>query len=192
RLPGWNHHQRGGHPAELRAGRPARFRHAPLTRGPHQMRSSQPVPVNARRAAVALLAAAFVMAGSLAVATTASAAGPPFPSQAPGRSVYDPDGILAPATVQSAESATAALVGATGVQPLIYVERSPAALSAAQAGSKADALINQWKIGRGLLMLVDVNSNRCGGQIVLRRGTQVSESDVSDTALGSIADAVRG
>ena len=117
-------------------------------------------------AALGLLGALVLLALS---STAALAAGPPFPSPSATQSIYDPDHLLRPATLTTAETAADSLVSGAGVRPIIYVERSPEALSAAQAGRNADTLIRQWNVGPGLVMLIDVGTNGCGGHVSVRR-----------------------
>ena len=119
------------------------------------------------------------------------AAGPPFPSLSPDRSVYDADGILRPGTVSTAQTAIDTLVNTVGLWPVVYVERSPVALSAAEAGRNADALVRQWDVSRGLVMLVDVNASGCGGLVTIRRGADVDPTVATDDVLNAIADTAR-
>jgi uncharacterized membrane protein YgcG len=136
---------------------------------------------------VGLIAAVLLVGFSLA-ATRASAAGPPFPSPTANRSVYDPDSLLRAATVRTAESAADTLANAAGVRLVIYVERAPTGLSAAQAGRNAETLIRQWGVERGVVMLVDVVAKPCGGHVSLRRGPGIDAADVPDAAMSSVAD----
>jgi uncharacterized membrane protein YgcG len=143
------------------------------------------------RRAPALAAAAALVLTLLAVAASL-AAGPPFPSPRANQSIYDPDRLLRPATVTTAERAADGLVSSIGLRPIIYVERGAAALSTAQAARNAAALVSQWKIDRGLLMLVDVAPNGCGGVVTVRRGSNVDEQVATDAVLASVADTAAG
>ncbi len=127
----------------------------------------------------------------LAVAAV-GAAGPPFPSPSGTQSIYDPDHLLKPATLRTAETAADALVATAGLRPIIYVERSPAALSAAQAGRNADALVRQWAVTRGVVMLIDVGASGCGGHVTVRRGSDVDPATAGDDVLNPIADTAEG
>jgi hypothetical protein len=141
--------------------------------------------VNRRAPPVAAALAAIL---ALLGVATSFAAGPPFPSPKADQSIYDPDKVLRPATVTTAERTADGLVASIGLRPIVYVERSPAALSAAQARRNADALIRQWKIDRGLVMLIDVGANGCGGLITVRRGSGVDPAVATDAALDALAE----
>jgi uncharacterized membrane protein YgcG len=141
--------------------------------------------VSRRAPAVAAASAALL---TLVAVAAAIAAGPPFPTPNGSQSIYDPDKLLRPATVTTAERAADGLVTSIGLRPIIVVERATAALSASQAGRNADALVTQWKIERGLVMLVDVAANGCDGFVTVRRGSNVDPAVATDTALSSVAD----
>lgn len=145
-------------------------------------------PARAAASAAGVLALLGALLGALLVAATAAAGGPPFPAPNGTQSIYDPDRLLRPATVTTAERAADGLVASIDLRPIIYVERSPAALSASQAGRNADALVKQWGVTGGLVMLVDVGAKGCGGLVTVRRGSTVDPRLATDEALASVED----
>jgi uncharacterized membrane protein YgcG len=121
----------------------------------------------------AALAAAVL---ALAIASTASAEGPPFPDPENNRAVYDTAGVLDPAVVQRVESMIDGIEERTGAEVVVYTQEVPCCETTEEAEQRAIALMDQWGVGRkgfddGLVILFDLHaSDTCHGQVQLYAG----------------------
>jgi uncharacterized membrane protein YgcG len=102
-------------------------------------------------------------------------AGPPYPDPIADRTVYDYAGILSPATEAKVSSTIAAIRERTAAEVVVYTQVKPESDSESAAQADADALINQWGVGRkgfddGLAILFDVDETKCHGQVQLDAG----------------------
>jgi uncharacterized membrane protein YgcG len=130
-----------------------------------------------RRPSVRSLAAASVLAALVLpmVAVAALASGPPYPDPVSGQRVYDTAGIFDPATITAAEATIAGIQARTGAQVVVYSESVDYDLSSDDAESNAQALMDQWGVGRqgfddGLVILFEIDPSGCHGQIQLYAG----------------------
>lgn len=130
--------------------------------------------VRHRGAALAALAALVLVL--LASAPLVIAAGPPFPIPEAGRRVYDTAGVLSPAAIARTETRIRGIEAATGAQLVVYSQLVPDGTPPDEAESQAQALMDQWGVGRrgfddGLVVLLDIYAgNTCHGQVQLYAG----------------------
>ena len=116
------------------------------------------------------------LTGFLALlATPAAAAGPPFPDPEPDRAVYDEAGVFRPATITSAEETIDAIEARTGAEVVVYTQLVDYGISIEEAEGHAQALMDQWGVGRkgfddGLVILFDLDPSRVHGQVQLYGG----------------------
>src|ERR1700690_4003022 len=135
------------------------------------MHSSRRLP-SLRSVAAALVLAALLLP-SVAVAILAS--GPPYPDPVQGQRVYDTAGIFDPATISAAEATIAGIQSRTGAEVVVYSENVDYGISEEDADSNAQALMDQWGVGRqgfddGLVILFEIDPSGCHGQIQLYAG----------------------
>jgi uncharacterized membrane protein YgcG len=151
----------------------------------------------APRRAVTVLVAILVAAAWAIFAAAVAASGPTrpasiaadFPAPVAGQAAYDPQHVLKPSTLSSIESAADGVATTTRLQLVVYVERAAPGLSATQAVGNADALVKQWAIKRGGVLLLDVAANGCGGFATARRGTGIDPSAAPDARLTQVQSA---
>jgi uncharacterized membrane protein YgcG len=119
--------------------------------------------------------AAAVLAGALAAPAVAAAPGPPFPPPETDRAVYDLAGVFEAETIASAEATIDAIENRTGAEVVVYTQVVDYGISTEEADGHAQALIDQWGIGRqgfddGLVILFDLDPSREHGQVILYGG----------------------
>lgn len=131
---------------------------------------------SARRAA-RLLAAPIAAIGLLALTLApALGYGPPFPEPVAGQRVYDTAGIFSSLAISLAEQHIRDIEAASGAQVTVFSQLVPDGTSTAVAESQAQALMDQWGVGRkgfddGLVILFDIYAdNTCHGQVQLYAG----------------------
>ena len=117
---------------------------------------------------------ALLLAASLA-AGLAVAAGPPYPQPVDGQRVYDTAGVFTAGNIAQAEAQIAAIEKRTGAQIVVYTQVKPASDTPELAQQDAEALGSQWGVGRqgfddGLVILYDLDTSRCHGQVQLTAG----------------------
>jgi uncharacterized membrane protein YgcG len=103
------------------------------------------------------------------------AAGPPFPDPENDRAVYDQAGVFAPATIASAEATIDAIENRTGAEVVVYSQVVDFGISTEEADGHAQALMDQWGVGRkgfddGLVILFDLDPSLVHGQVILYGG----------------------
>ncbi len=136
----------------------------------------RPAAGSVRRAGAAAGLAFFVAALILPLlGATALAAGPPYPDPVAGQRVYDTADVFDPATIAAAEATIAGIEARTGAQVVVYSQVVGDDVSSDQAESDAQALMDQWGVGRkgfddGLVILFDLDSTKCHGQVQLYAG----------------------
>ena len=121
---------------------------------------------------------ALILLGALLgplVAAVAVAAGPPYPDPVTGQRVYDTAEIFSAATITGAEATLHAIEARTGSQVVVYSQVVDYGVTTDQASSDAQALMDQWGVGRkglddGLVILFDMDPSLCHGQIQLYAG----------------------
>lgn len=135
-------------------------------------------------ASIALLAAG---------ATTASAAGPPYPSPEIDRAVYDTAGVFRRSTIDSVEATIDAIEARTGAEIVVYTDVWPSKLGEDQTRANALALMNQWGVGRrgfddGLVILFDLDPSLIHGQVQLYAGAGYKSTFLSDAERQALFD----
>ncbi len=158
------------------------------TRAASDLRRLAPRP--GRVAGPSVLAAVVAALAAVALAATlgaaiAGAAGPPFPSPVPGQRVYDTAGAFDPATVARAEAIIAGIEQRTGAQVAVYTQPVDPSVTTAEAESQAQALMDQWGVGRkgfddGLVILYDLYPGGCHGQVELYAGAGFRSTFLTD------------
>ncbi len=126
-----------------------------------------------RRFALAVLTAlaAIAMASPIARAD----AGPPFPDPVIDRAVYDQAGVFRADTIARAEATIDAIEARTGAEVVVYSQVVDYGITTEEADSHAQALMDQWGIGRkgfddGLVILFDLDPSLVHGQVQLYGG----------------------
>ena len=102
------------------------------------------------------------------------AVGPPYPPPTTGQRIYDYAGVFAPETLVKAQAISIAIEKATGAQVVVYTQVKPD-VDTNQAESDAQALLDQWHVGRagfddGLVILFDLDESKIHGQVQLYAG----------------------
>ncbi len=125
------------------------------------------------RAIVPVLVLAALLGPSFAA--VALAGGPPYPDPVPGQRVYDTAGVFDAATIAAAEATIQAIKARTGSEVVVYTQGSDYGVTTDEANSDAQALMDQWGIGRkgfddGLVILFDLDPSNCHGQVQLYAG----------------------
>ncbi len=149
-----------------------------------------------RRLALVLPAAILVLLLAAAVnaaSPTAPPPGPPFPNPEVGRAVYDYAGILSPAAIADAEAKIDAIEERTGAEIVVYTQNSGEYPTTEETEQKAQALGEQWKVGRagfndGLVIFFDMQPNLQHGQVQLDAGTGFEDAFLSNEERQSIFD----
>jgi len=105
----------------------------------------------------------------------APAPGPPWPAPIDGVRVYDFAGVLEDATIVALGQASRRIEDRTGAQVVVYTQVKPESDTANEAEQDAISLMDAWGIGRtgiddGLLVLLDLDEERCRGQVQLYAG----------------------
>jgi uncharacterized membrane protein YgcG len=141
-----------------------------------------------RTAIAALLLSALVLP---LLAAIALASGPPYPDPVPGKRVYDTAEIFDPATIASAQATISAIEARTGAQVVVYSEIVDYGISSDDAEANAQALMDQWGVGRkgfddGLVILFEIDPSRCHGQIQLYAGPGYRAAYLSNDQRDSI------
>jgi uncharacterized membrane protein YgcG len=132
-----------------------------------------PLPSRARRA---LLVAAAIVLLVLPLAPSLVAAGPPYPDPVTGQRVYDTASALSADEIARTQTRILAIEQRTGAQAVVYTQLVEPGRTSAQADADAQALMDQWGVGRkgiddGLVILFDLYSNDpCHGQVQLYAG----------------------
>ncbi len=120
------------------------------------------------------LSAAIIALGILPA--LALAAGPPFPEPVDDQAVYDTAGVFESATIAKVEAAIDKFEADTGAEIVVYSQLVPDGESTSTAESRAQALMDQWGVGRagvddGLVILFDLGeADPCHGQVQLYAG----------------------
>ncbi len=109
------------------------------------------------------------------LAAPVSAAGPPFPPPIDGQAVYDLAHVFHRETIASAEKAIDAIEARTGAEVVVYTQLVNYGITAEEADGHAQALMDQWGVGRkgfddGLVILFDLEPSRVHGQVQLYGG----------------------
>ncbi len=141
-----------------------------------------------RASAAALLIAVAILPF---IAVIALAGGPPYPDPVPGQRVYDTAGIFRPGTIEAAAATIAGIEGRTGAQVVVYSESVDYGITSDDAASNAQALMDQWGVGRkgfddGLVILFDIDPSGCHGQIQLYAGPGYRAAYLSNDQRDSI------
>jgi uncharacterized membrane protein YgcG len=130
-----------------------------------------------RRLPVRASAAAAILGALLLpfISAIALAGGPPYPDPVSGQRVYDTAGIFSAATIDTATATIAGIQSRTGAEVVVYSESVDYGISSDDAESNAQALMDQWGVGRkgfddGLVILFDIDPSGCHGQIQLYAG----------------------
>ncbi len=138
-----------------------------------------------RRPLLAALAAAWLLGAGPTAAVLA--AGPPFPDPVPGQAVYDEAGAFREATVAQVETSIDAIEERTGAEVAVYSQLVPESTDTAEAERQAQALMDQWGVGRrgiddGLVILFDLYAdNPCHGQVQLYAGPGYASTYLSNS-----------
>ncbi len=142
------------------------------------MTDRRPIPPRriTRRVPLPLLAMVALVALAGPWVSTAAAAGPPFPSPENDRAVYDTANALKEATRAQAEQTIDGIEQRTGAEVVVYTQTVPCCQTSDEAESDAQALMDQWGVGRkgfddGLVILFNLEENdTCHGQVQLYAG----------------------
>ncbi len=118
------------------------------------------------------------VAGLLALALVPAviAAGPPFPEPVNDQAVYDTAGALEQATIAKVEAMIDTIEQRTGAEIVVYTQLVPDGVTEGEAEADAQALMDQWGVGRkgiddGLVILFDLGQDDpCHGQVQLYAG----------------------
>ncbi len=130
------------------------------------------------------LAAAVAAIGLLPA--IAAAAGPPFPDPVNDQAVYDTAGVLDAETIARVEAAIDTFEADTGAEIVVYTQLVPDGEGTSAAESRAQALLDQWGVGRagvddGLVILFDLGqADPCHGQVQLYAGPGFRETWLSN------------
>jgi hypothetical protein len=121
-----------------------------------------------------------VVGGSAALAQSESpspfAPGPPYPEPIEGISVYDYAAVLDEDTILTVEATIEAIQARSGVEVVVFSQIKPESDTLEESTQDAAALLEQWGVGRwgandGLVILFDLQPDRCHGQAQLYAGT---------------------
>jgi uncharacterized membrane protein YgcG len=105
-------------------------------------------------------------------ASSALAAGPPYPSRPADTAVRDDADVLDQAAVESLDETIVRLHDELQIDAVVYVQTKPASDTFAKAFADARALADAWAVGSGaeldgLVVLIDLDESHCHGQFVL-------------------------
>jgi uncharacterized membrane protein YgcG len=100
------------------------------------------------------------------------APGPPFPTPEKDRAVYDFAGIFSSEAIVDAEATIDRIENRTGAEVVVYTELVDYGVSTEETESRAQALIDQWGVGRrgfddGLAVFFDIDPSGEHGQVQL-------------------------
>jgi uncharacterized membrane protein YgcG len=142
-------------------------------------------------AAARLSATVVLLAFSAGVVAAASPPGPPYPEPVAGQRVYDEAGIFSEATIGAAAAMIKTIEDRTGAEVVVYTQVKPESDTPEAAQADADALGNQWHVGRkgfddGLVILFDMESNLRHGQVQLDAGSGFAASYLSNDERQSV------
>ncbi len=132
------------------------------------------------------------MALIAALATTALAAGPPFPAPVSGQAVYDPAEAIDPATAAALEGRIDAIEQRSGAEIVVYAQVKPGISEEENLGD-ARALMDEWGIGRsgfddGLVIMLGLDETRQHGRISLFGGSGFLSAYLDEGGLKRIID----
>ena len=155
-----------------------------------------------RVAAVAALRASFraaflvaVLLAALPAAVRAAdpsvPAGPPYPSPTVGRSVYDEAGVFRQSTIDQVQATISRIEARTAAGIVVYTQVKPESDTPDLAAADAQALGNQWGVGRagfddGLVILFDLDQSLVHGQVQLYAGSGFQAAYLSNDERQSI------
>ena len=120
--------------------------------------------------------------------------GPPYPDPVDGQAVYDYAGVFRPSTVAQAEGIVDAIEAQTKAEVAVYTQATGRDdITASEAEADADALMNQWGVGRagindGLVILFDLDTSLKHGQVQLYAGSGFADRYLTTDALQAIFD----
>ncbi|HET7676846.1 MAG TPA: TPM domain-containing protein [Candidatus Limnocylindrales bacterium] len=111
--------------------------------------------------------------------------GPPYPSPAADRVVYDFAGAFRPGTLAEATRIISAIEARTGAEVVVYTQVKPESDTPDAAERDAIALMDQWGVGRrgfddGLVILFDLDQSLVHGQVQLYAGPGFRASFLSN------------
>ena len=120
-------------------------------------------------------------------------AGPPFPDPVAGRYVYDQAGVFRADTIATVQAKIQEIRDRTGAEIVVYTQVVGPVVTEAQAERHAQALMDQWGVGRrgfddGLVILFDLDSTRIHGQVQLYAGPGYRAAFLSNGERQSIFD----
>jgi uncharacterized membrane protein YgcG len=119
--------------------------------------------------------------------------GPPFPDPETDRAVYDQAGVFSQETIAKAESTIDAIEARTGAEVVVYSQVRGYGVTQEQADSDAQALMDQWGVGRkgfddGLVILFDLDPSKKHGQVNLYGGPGYRAAYLDNTEKQRIFD----
>jgi uncharacterized protein len=105
-------------------------------------------------------------------ASSASAAGPPYPGRDPDQSIRDDAGVLDEAATAALDEAILRLHDELDIDAVVYLQTKPESDTFEAAYADARALADAWAVGSGsqldgLVVLVDLDESGCHGQYML-------------------------
>jgi uncharacterized membrane protein YgcG len=108
----------------------------------------------------------------LFTASSALAAGPPYPGRDPDQSIRDDTGVLDEAATAAVDEAILRLHDELEIDAVVYLQTKPESDTFEAANADARALADAWAVGSGakldgLVVLVDLDDSGCHGQFVL-------------------------
>ena len=126
-------------------------------------------------------------------ASGAVAAGPPFPDPVAGQYVYDQAGVFRPDTVAKVQDQIQAIRDRTGAEIVVYTQVAGASVTETRAENDAQALMDQWGVGRrgfddGLVILFDLDLTKVHGQVQLYAGPGYRAAFLSNAERQAIFD----
>lgn len=136
------------------------------------------------------LGAGLLLAGL--AASSAVAAGPPFPDPVEDQAVYDTAGIFQPSTIAELESIIDGAEARSGAEMVVYTQVVPG-IGETENFENARALVDQWGIGRsgfddGLVLMIGMQANMINGRVALFGGSGFLDAYASEGDLQSIVD----
>ena len=119
--------------------------------------------------------------------------GPPFPDPEVDRAVYDQAGVFSDETITQAESTIDAIENRTGAEVVVYSQVRDYGVTQEQADSDAQALMDQWGVGRkgfddGLVIMFDLDPSKQHGQVNLYGGPGYRAAYLDNTEKQKIFD----
>lgn len=143
-----------------------------------------------RRPSLRRFATAFALLIGAAGVGSVSAAGPPFPDPIDGQAVYDTAELFDAADRDQAELVVDAIEAQTGAEVVVYTQEVGHAVSVVDAQAHAQALMEQWGVGRigtqdGLVILFDMEPSRTP-EVVLHAGRGFASAYLSDAERAAI------